>query len=402
MTTIDTDTEPLVVPDGGNPLDGTGLTMPNIDDLAAAFTPRKSSDPSALDVTREFVGRFVYASDAELDVLAAWIAHTYVFEAFYATPRLAVMAPIKEAGKTTVLNMIVALAKNPIKTMNASAASLFAIISQEHPTLCFDETDNMWGASGTSGRYREQLGILNEGYTQDGYVLRSRQGVGTKYPVFVAAAFAGIGQLPDTLRSRCIPINMKVVPDNVELEEYEPDMFRGESMRVAEMLGSWVTSRGPEIDLQPRMPEGFRSRKRQIWKALIAIGDLDGPLWGSRIRQAAREIGLNISRTAKISPAEELIKLVASFTESSAFIPTGELITQLKFQRDVENKIGWATWLDNPIVAARQIANMLKPYGIESGQQWLDGENRRCYSAADFHVWAQAKKDHEQAAKEAK
>jgi hypothetical protein len=385
-----------------------GLT----NDLAAAFTPREGSkqvparlheaaveldkmmtskEPCPLDVVREFVGRFVYASDAELDILTVWIAHTYVFQAYYATPRLAVMAPMKEAGKTTVLNMIAALGKDAIVTMNASAAALYAIIDQEHPTICFDETDNMWGATGQGSRYREQLSILNNGYTQDGFVLRSRSGSAYRYPVFVCAAFAGIGKLPDTLASRSIPINMRPVPDTVDLQEYEPDLFRGEAARVAEILQSWLAERGPELDLQPDMPEGLRSRRRQIMKVMIGIGDLAGNSWSARIRQACREVVLGISRTAKVSPAEELIRIITSVTGQGIFLPTGDLIALLKLQRDHDSKISWATWLDNPIIAARQIANILKPYGIETQQKWLDGENRRGYNTSDFHMWAQAR-----------
>jgi hypothetical protein len=381
-------------------------------DLAAAFTPREgskqvparlheaaveldrimtSNEPCPLDVVREFVGRFVYASDAELDILTVWIAHTYVFQAYYATPRLAVMAPTKEAGKTTVLRMISALGKDAVVTMDASPASLYAIIDQEQPTICFDETDNMWGPSGQGRRYREQLAILNNGYTMDGYVLRSRSGSAYRYPVFVCAAFAGIGKLPDTLASRSIPINMRSVPDTVDLQEYEPDLFRGEAARVAEILQSWLAERGPELDTQPDMPEGLRSRRRQIMKVMIGIGDLAGPDWSARIRQACREVVLGISRTAKVSPAEELIRIVTSVTGQGIFLPTGDLIALLKLQRDHDSKISWATWLDNPIIAARQIANILKPYGIETRQKWLDGENRRGYSTSDFHMWAQAR-----------
>ena len=370
-------------------------TMPiNMDEVAAAFTPRKDSspEPCALDVVREFVSRFVYASDAELDIITAWIAHTYVFEAYYATPRLAVMSPVFEAGKTTVLNMIVALAKNSILTMNASGPSLFAIIGQEHPSLCFDEADNMWGENGEKARYRDQLAILNSGYTQDGFVLRSQSGTAKKYPVFVVAAFAGKGKLPDAMMTRSIPIKMMPLPSNVEIEDYEPDLFRGEAARVAETLQNWLAERGPELDLQPVMPDGLKSRKRQIWKVMVALGDLAGPVWSSKIRQAAREIALGITRTSHVSPAEELIHLVTALTQQDKFLPTGDLISLLKVQRDFESKIGWATWLDNPIIATRQIANILRPYGIESQQKWMDGENRRGYSAGDFHLWAQAKK----------
>jgi hypothetical protein len=363
---------------------------PELKALDAAFKQPRP-EPNALDVAREFIGRFVHASDAELDLLTVWIAHTYMYEAFYATPRLSVSAPVMEAGKTLTLNMIVALGKNVIKTVNASAPALFAVIDQEHPTLCFDETDNMWRASGGGGRYRDQLSILNDGYVQDGFVLRSQNGTAKRHPTFVVAAFAGIGNLPGTLASRCIPIRLQPVPDNVTLEDYEPDLFRGEAARIAEMLQTWITSRGPEIDLQPAMPEGFKSRKKQIYKVIIAIGDLAGPEWSSRIRKAAREVGLNISRTARISPAEELISLIATVAQSDAFMPTGELIEFLKFQRDIENKINWATWLSDPIIATRQLANMLRPYGIESRQKWIDSENRRGYLIEDFRIWAQIK-----------
>lgn len=378
-----TDTKPITVPTGLN-------------DVAAAFTPRKDSpEPCALDVVREFVSRFVYASDAELDIITVWIAHTYVYEAYYATPRLAIMSPVFEAGKTTVLNMIIALAKNGILTVNASGPSLFAIIGQEHPTLCFDEADNMWGENGEKARYRDQLAILNSGYTQDGFVLRSQNGSAKKHPVFVVAAFAGKGKLPDAMMTRSIPIKMMPLPSNIEVEDYEPDLFRGEAARVAETLQNWLAERGPELDLQPIMPDGLKSRKRQIWKVMVAIGDLAGNEWSSKIRQAAREIALGITRTAHVSPAEELIQLVASVTQQDTFLPTGELINLLKLHRDHDNRLSWAVWLDNPIIATRQIANMLRPYGIESQQKWLEGENRRGYHAGDFHMWAQTKRNPE-------
>jgi Protein of unknown function (DUF3631) len=375
-------------------MDTVEHAFPELADVKSAFKD-PAAQPGPLDVAREFLGRFVYASDPELDILTAWIAHTYIFEAYYATPRLAIMAPEPEAGKTTVLNMIMALGNKGIITLNTSAPALFAIIDQEHPTLLFDEVDNMWSATGLSSKVKDQLAILNNGYTQDGYVLRTRQGRAYKYPVFACAAFAGIGQLPATLASRCVQINMKRVPTNVTLEEYEPDLFKGEAESIARLLAEWLGSRGPEMDLQPLMPEGLRSRKKQIWKSLIGVGDLAGPDWSSRIRQASKAIALGISQVAHVSPAEELIALVASVSDADTFLPTKDLIDLLKFQRDNEDELGWATWLDNQMIAARQIANILRPYGIESEQKWLDDENRRGYNAGDFHAWAQAKRSKE-------
>jgi hypothetical protein len=335
----------------------------------------------------EFCSRFIYAKPAEIDTLAAWIAHTYVYRGFGYTPRLGVFAENENSGKSTVLKMVLAMGDKPIKTMNASANAVYAIIAQQHPTLCIDESDNIFGKTGSGEKGRVLRGILNEGVEEDGVVLRMVGGAPTPFPVFGPAAFAGLGRLPKTMMSRCVIINLKQAPPDT-IQQYDRRLYGAEGAKVKEALQAWVTSRGAELNLDPALPDGLYNRAGQCWRVLISIGDAAGPVWGKRMRDAGLELVLGQTATTRLSPAEDLIETVVKYALPSAFMPTTDLINLLRMAKE-EGHILWCEWLADPIVAARQLASLLRDYGIEAKQKWLDGENRRGYYAADFHLWSQ-------------
>jgi hypothetical protein len=347
-----------------------------------------------LDEIYAFVSRFIYASEAELVAITLWIAHTYVYKLYFATPRLGVFAPGEDSGKTTVLRMLLALACNAVMTPNASAPSIYKIIEQEHPTLCFDEADGIWGKSGTGERGRVLRGILNEGAYQDGFVLRVVGNDVVRFPCFGPAAFAGIGKLPKTMMSRCVEVHLLQAPMTAEIDDYEPDLYRAEAKRIREGLREWLTDRGPELNLRPEMPHQMFNRQKQIARVLVALGDLASEEWGKRAREAVLELFCNITGKPHISTGMEFIQTVAAATQPDAKMPTGELIKMMATQRKLHGRCAWADWLEEPTVAPRKIAALLRPYGIETQQFWLNKENRRGYAAADFHMWAKEEDPH--------
>src|ERR1700677_2271637 len=358
--------------------------------LEAADAEEARYKPCALDVVREFAARFVWMPDEELDAYAVWIAHTYIFRAMYATPRLRAAGESEDCGKSTLLKVACRLSYKGIRTAHASLPSVYTIIEQEAPTLFFDETDQWMATGGNSQRRKELEGILNDGYTEDGYVLRQVNGVTKKWPVWVCAAYAGIGRMNKTVESRCVIFNMKPKPSNIKLEEWDPREFGKEADAVAETLKSWITSRGPELDMRPNMPDALgQNRAKQIWRIMIAIGDLAGPEWGKRIRAAALKLVCGISAKPLRSPAEDFILCVAKNTTEEQFLPTGDFIQMLQIVQQNDSELHWASWLGDPITAARQIESLFRPYGIESEQKWLDDENRRGYNMGPFHMWAQ-------------
>src|SRR5206468_3322463 len=79
------------------------------------------------------------------------------------------------------------------------------------PTLLLDESD---AAFAGEREYTEALrGILNSGYKRNGTVsLCVRRGADwdfVDYSCFCAKAIAGLGELPDTIASRSIPIRLR-------------------------------------------------------------------------------------------------------------------------------------------------------------------------------------------------
>jgi hypothetical protein len=76
--------------------------------------------------------------------ISLWALHAHVFRQFHHTPRLLVISPIEECGKTTVLKVIEQLAYEPARFGGVTAAMIYHQL--EHTpgiTLLIDEADNL-------------------------------------------------------------------------------------------------------------------------------------------------------------------------------------------------------------------------------------------------------------------
>ena len=63
-----------------------------------------------LDEVYDYVGRFVaFPSEAAKVAAVAYIAYTYLTEAFYYAPRLTILSPEKRSGKTRLLEVMLSL-----------------------------------------------------------------------------------------------------------------------------------------------------------------------------------------------------------------------------------------------------------------------------------------------------
>jgi Protein of unknown function (DUF3631) len=107
-------------------------------------------------------------------------------------------------------------------------------------------------------------------------------------PTFAMAIIAGIGELPDTIEDRAVPLWM----DRKTADESCPLTTRHECDRVhkfrtrrdgpqlqelRDRLGAWVGPRAEQIgDAEPVMPDGLNDRAEDAWEALIALADVAG------------------------------------------------------------------------------------------------------------------------------
>ena len=150
------------------------------------------------------IRRYVVMSE-NYGVTALWVMHTFCFDCFQCSPRLAVTSPEKGCGKTTLIDVLRELVARPLASSNATVSAIFRIVEMARPTLLIDEADTFLKVN---DELRE---ILNSGHRQGGAVLRT---VGDdheprQFATFGAAVIAMIGRLPDTLADRSIDISLR-------------------------------------------------------------------------------------------------------------------------------------------------------------------------------------------------
>src|SRR5437660_8335465 len=97
--------------------------------------------------------------------------HTFVFDRFTITPRLALCSPVRDCGKTTVLSLLARLTRKARRFDHVTPAALFRAIDRERTTLLIDEGDNLDLA--TNGTLRA---VLNSGHSEEGTIWRTDKG----------------------------------------------------------------------------------------------------------------------------------------------------------------------------------------------------------------------------------
>ena len=149
--------------------------------------------------------------------LVLWTAHTHAVVAADVTPYIRVTSPEKLSGKSRAGETANLVTKDPWLAIMPSSAVLYRKIQQNAPTLILDESDRLF--AGDKEYQQAIIGVLNGGYSRGVTVPRVGTG-GTliEFNVFCPKMIIGIGDIPDTIASRCIPFVMrrKLPDENVQ------------------------------------------------------------------------------------------------------------------------------------------------------------------------------------------
>ncbi len=346
-----------------------------------------------LDETVDVVLRFVAMPSTEAaDAVALWIAHTWVFDRFDTTPRLAVLSPELGSGKTRLLEVVELLARSPMLAANVSVAVLFRLAADRQPTVLLDEADAIWSPRKGGAEGAEDLrALLNAGYRRGAAVWRMvGQGAkmeATEFPVFTPVALAAIGDLPDTVQSRSIVIRMRRRRPDERVEQMRARDSRAATADLRARLDEWSQSPAAVrlADARPHLPPGITDRLADVFEPLIAIGDAAGLLWGRLARQAAIELS-----RVQVGEGSLGVRLLADIR--AAFeIEGGDRITSARLCQ-ILAEMPEAPWGDmyGKSIDPRRLARLLKPWGITSKTiRPADGNPARGFFADDFaDVWA--------------
>jgi hypothetical protein len=339
---------------------------------------------TVLDDVVHFLRRFVVLSEPQLAAIALFVMHTHATEAADCTPYLHVRSAEKRSGKTRLLEVLELLVREPMPTANISDAALFRAIAQLTPTLLLDEVDAIYGPK---ARDREDLrGMLNAGYRRGAVARRmggKRMTELEAFPVFCAKAFAGIGELPDTIADRAIRIRLERRTRDEPIERFRRRDVAPEAASLRDSLADWCE---PQIDelrrIRPHLPDELDDRAQDCWEPLLALAELAGGDWLECAHRAA--LALSGPQARQDEDASLSARLLADIHEvfsanGTERYRTADLIAQLC---EIEES-PWGDWYGKTITP-QTLSKFLRPFRIKTMPVWVDGETVKGYKVEQF------------------
>lgn len=311
-----------------------------------------------------FIRRFVVLTDTQLCAVTLWVAHCWAIEAAYSTPYLHVTSAEEESGKTRLLEVLELLVPEPILAANITEAALYRVIDEKQPVLFLDEVDSIFSkkkdVDGTKDTFKS---LLNSGYRRGLKVYRGKQNGARgldEFDVFSPKVLAGLGELPRTLASRCIRIEMQRRTSDEPVEDFFRQDLESKAEALKQNLLTWRERSVKDLAaLRPPRVHGLRDRTNEVWRPLFSLSPPIGN-WDKRAQAAA----IALARAAEPSPGVLLLEDIRTVFDEHGLdkILTVGLLDFLYLIEEAP----WAEWWQDTKGAPRRMAKLLKPYGIES------------------------------------
>ena len=371
------------------PTDGSGgsqaprrLAEPELDEKLRG--PELGAD--VLDAIHAFLTAHVaFPSPAAADAVTLWAAHCHLFQCFESTPRLALLSPEKQSGKTRCLEVLRLLVPNPFEVANTSAAALFRLV-EKSPTILMDECDTYLGPH-AAAQHEDIRGLINAGHRRGAQAIRcvgepARMRV-EAFPAFCPVALAGIGDLPDTVVDRAIVIPMRRRGPDEPVSAYRERITGPAGRALGERLAAWAARvRERATTHIPEMASGLTDRPADVWEPLLAVADLAGGKWPERARRAA--VSFNAERAdADVSLGVRLLSDLREVWPEAEHVSTATLLEMLNAL--VESP--WGDLHGHPL-DARSLARRLRPYGVRPRDVRLGrGATEKAKGYAQDDLW---------------
>jgi putative DNA primase/helicase len=355
--------------------------------------PEPVNGQKLFDEIKVLLMRIVVMPKWAVEAVVLWIVHTYAFELRNVATYLGIESPEKECGKTTLMSLLSRLVNRPEVASNISSPAFYRAIEELRPTLLIDEADTLLPGNA------QLRGILNSGYTQEmAYVLRitsdplpesststAKTGKKTKggsrlarFSCWGPKAIAQIGNLPDTLRSRCIVIRMQKKTAHEQCERFQED--KALFARLRSQCVRFVLDHAAKIAAaRPELPKALSDRGVQIWEPLVILADLAGGDWPQAARQAA--VGLSASAEHNNPVGSLLFGIWLLFaTAGGGRMFSRTLVQGLNGLADRP----WGEMRNGKGITDAWLAAQLQPYGIQPRTLRIGQAQAKGYCEEDF------------------
>lgn len=340
--------------------------------------PEPVNGRDLLDDLAGLFKRYVALPEGAAESAVLWVLHSYTLDAVFTSPILAITSPQKRCGKTTLLSILGSLVFKPLPASNITAAALFRAVEKWGPTLLIDEADSFLKNSD------ELRGVLNSGHTRNtAYVIRT---VGDEnepktFSTWSPKVIALIGSLPGTLEDRALVIPMRRKrPDEMvaKLRADRMDSFQ----EIARRCVRWAMDNLDTLkSADPEVPSCLNDRAADNWRPLLAIADVVGGAWPTKARSVA-EI-LSGDELEDEAAAVMLLEDIRNFfkEKNTERLPSANIVEKLIAMEERP----WPEWRRGKPLTTRQLARLLKPFGIRP-KTFRDGyETHKGYLKGDFN-----------------
>jgi hypothetical protein len=251
----------------------TSLSNNDLDKLALKTDARYGE--LVLNQVYNFLGRFIcYPSEHAHVAHALWCVHAHMMDKWESTPRLAFLSPEPASGKSRALEITELLVPNPVAAVNVSPAYLFRKMgSEQGVTLLYDEIDTVFGPK---ARDNEEIrGLLNAGHRKGAVagrcVVRGKAIETEEIPAYAAVAMAGLGWLPDTIKTRAVIIKMRRRHDGERVEQYRRRIHAKplDDRRLASRLRAY-SIKPKQLRVGTSTPRGYcRTDFEEQWRSYL-------------------------------------------------------------------------------------------------------------------------------------
>jgi hypothetical protein len=338
-----------------------------------------------LEKCRSLILRHIVLSEEHAVILAAFVLHTHVFEAAEVTPYMHVTSPEKGCGKSHLIDLLAEIVRNPVLTQGTTAAALVRTIAAENPTptILLDEIDAQF--AGNREAMESIRGILNAGFQEGGVFRKCAPNTFEiqTFNVYCPKVFGGIGDLPDTVTSRSVRIEMRRKLPSENVEPFYRREIRIAAKPVRAALEEWATDAvlNQLRSIRPGRIHGISDRQNDIVESLLAITQLAGNGWAQRLSDALLSV---FKSTSYVEPSEGVVLLEdirSAFEEHNADRLQSEALAS--FLNRIEGR-PWADWNMGKGITQNNLARRLRRYKIGSqkvrfGEKTLQGYKREWF-----------------------
>ena len=337
-----------------------------------------------LDEISATIKRFVYMDPSYYRAAALWIVLSYLHDAVDILPILLITSPVEDCGKSTLLKLVLYLSNRPIQASNISAAAIYRVIGDDHPTLILDEADAYM-------QENEQMrGVINSGHERQlAYVIRVINDAGEtgQFSTWSPKAIARIGQPKRTILSRSIPIRLERKSKETKTEKLksghklEFEDLRRKISRLANEIRS-------SVQVFKLRADWLSNRAGDNWEPLFAIATVAGDDWLKATEAAALTMSSKSAQDSKTFGHYLLERLGDIFAkrreelkhesllepEERFFFKTKDLLPLL----NADDEAPWREHKDQ-VLTAHKLGRELKEYDITPDEVKEGPERGRGY-----------------------